>query len=98
MIKRTEKVFETLELSDDQSPVCPRTCQADIEMVPSCGDCISTHALPLFATRRTLLWGKLASGLDKVSERAGLSLEGAVLAGPAGDVLVLCAHCATVWE
>lgn len=37
MAKRTEKVFETLELSDDQSPVCPRTCQADIEMVSSCG-------------------------------------------------------------
>lgn len=47
-IKRTEKVFETLELSDDQSPVCPRTCQADIEMVPSCGRLHQHHALPFF--------------------------------------------------
>lgn len=78
--RNVEKVLETFELSDDQSPVCPRTGQADIEVVPS------------------LLWGELASRLNKVSERADLSLERAVLAGPAGDVLFVCAHCAAVLD
>lgn len=77
--------------------MCPRTSQTDIEMVSPCDQ---LHQQPAcyfpFASTRTLLWGKLASRLDKVSERAGLSLERAVLAGPVGDVLLVCAHCAVV--
>lgn len=95
--RRTEEVFETLELPNDERSMSPRASEGDLKTIRMTERSARIRDRSLSQPVRTyvevvppLLRSKLASLLDGIPEGRDLTLELAVLcAGPLEDVGVL---------